>query len=120
MRIRTGSFNNGEFFRMIRRHRIDCGTGSTRALTRKLGSRSASSMVVFARPKRLCRPILDHLRTSTLISDPRWTVAAWYLVALVFQYLAVMTAARTYGVRFVRTVLAIASQTNHREPRAGS
>ena len=58
--------------------------------------------------------------TSTLISDARWAVAAWYLVALALQYLAVMTAARTYGVRFVRTVLAIASQTNHGNPSAGS
>lgn len=58
--------------------------------------------------------------TSTLISGARWAVAAWYLVALALQYIAVMTAARTYGVRFVRTVLAIASQTNHGNPTKGS
>ena len=46
----------------------------------------------------------------TLISNAPSTIAGWYLVGLTLQCLAVMMAARTYGVRFVRTVLAIASQ----------
>ena len=48
---------------------------------------------------------------ATLISDTPWTSARWYLVWLVGQYLLAIAAARTYGVRFVRTVLTIASQT---------
>ena len=48
---------------------------------------------------------------ATLISDIPWTSAWWYLVGLAGQYLLAIAAARTYGVRFVRTVLAIASQT---------
>lgn len=50
------------------------------------------------------------LGITTLISNAPWTIAGWYLVGLAVQYLAVMITARTYGVRFVRTVLAIASQ----------
>ena len=51
-----------------------------------------------------------------LLSDTQWTVVSWYLLILAVQFLATMTAARTYGVRFVRTVLAVASQapTAHR------
>ena len=48
---------------------------------------------------------------GTLISDTPWTSARWYLVGLAGQYLLAIAAARTYGVRFVRTVLTIASQT---------
>lgn len=48
---------------------------------------------------------------ATLISDIPWTSAWWYLVGLAGQYLLAIAAARTYGVRFVRTVLTIASQT---------
>ena len=55
----------------------------------------------------------------TLISDAPWTIAGWYLVGLAVQCLAVMIAARTYGVRFVRTVLAIASQLEVEKGRQG-
>lgn len=48
---------------------------------------------------------------ATLISDTPWTSARWYLVGLAGQYLLAIAAARTYGVRFVRTVLTIASQS---------
>ena len=47
---------------------------------------------------------------ATLFSDALWTVAQWYLVGLVAQYLLVMIAARTYGIRFVSQVLVAASQ----------
>ena len=47
---------------------------------------------------------------ATLISDTQPTISGWYLAALSIQCLALMLAARTYGVRFVRTVLAVASQ----------
>ena len=46
---------------------------------------------------------------STVISDAQWTVTAWYLSALAVQWLTTTLAARTYGVRFVCTVLAVAS-----------
>ena len=46
---------------------------------------------------------------STLVSEVPGETTGWYLVALVVQYSAVMIAARNYGVRFVRTVLAVAS-----------
>ena len=46
---------------------------------------------------------------ATVISDASWTVTAWYLSALAIQWLTITLAARTYGVRFVRTVLAVAS-----------
>lgn len=45
-----------------------------------------------------------------LLSDTQWDVVSWYLLVLAVQFLATMTAARTYGVRLVRTVLAVASQ----------
>ena len=47
---------------------------------------------------------------ATLISNAPWSIAGWYLAGLAAQFLAVTLAARTYGVRFVRTVLAMASQ----------
>ena len=47
---------------------------------------------------------------ASVISDAQWTVTAWYLSALALQWLTTTLAARTYGIRFVRTVLAIASQ----------
>ena len=50
--------------------------------------------------------------TATLVSDGPWPIGLWYLLGLATQYLAVMTAARNYGIRFVRTVLAVASQRN--------
>ena len=46
---------------------------------------------------------------STLASEVPGETTVWYLLALLAQYLAVMLAARNYGVRFVRTVLAAAS-----------
>ena len=46
----------------------------------------------------------------TLVSYPLWPIGWWYLVGLATQYLTAMTAARNYGARFVRTVLAVASQ----------
>ena len=50
------------------------------------------------------------LGLATLFTDAPRFVAVWYLLGLAIQYLAAMKAARTYGVRFVRTVLALASQ----------
>ena len=50
------------------------------------------------------------LGPATICTDAPWSVAFWYLIGLSIQYLAAMTAARTFGVRFVRTVLAVASQ----------
>ena len=48
--------------------------------------------------------------TATLISDVPWTTASFYLSILAVQYLATMITARNLGIRFVRTVLAVASQ----------
>ena len=48
--------------------------------------------------------------TATLVSGRLGPMGWWYLIGLATQYLAVMTAARNYGIRFVRTVLAVASQ----------
>ena len=48
--------------------------------------------------------------TATLVSGRLGPIGWWYLIGLATQYLAVMTAARNYGIRFVRTVLAVASQ----------
>ena len=53
------------------------------------------------------------LGPATVFTDAPWFVACWYLSGLAIQYLAAMTAARTFGVRFVRTVLAVASQDFH-------
>ena len=50
------------------------------------------------------------LGISTLISDTPWANKWRYLFVLAVQYVATMAAARAYGVRFVRTVLAVASQ----------
>ena len=50
------------------------------------------------------------LGLATFFTGARFSVAFWYLFGLAMQYLAAMTAARTFGVRFVRTVLAVASQ----------
>ena len=50
------------------------------------------------------------LGISTLISDTPWAIKWRYLFVLAVQYVATMAAARAYGVRFVRTVLAVASQ----------
>lgn len=48
--------------------------------------------------------------TATLFTDTSWTDCSWYFVALTVQYILVMIAARTQGIRFVRQVLVIASQ----------
>ena len=48
--------------------------------------------------------------TTTLLSDTPWTIMWRYLLGLTVQYVVTMAAARTYGVRFVRTALAVASQ----------
>ena len=53
---------------------------------------------------------------ATLVSDALWPIGWWYLAGLTTQYVTAMTAARNYGVRFVRTVLAVASQ-RHDEAR---
>ena len=55
---------------------------------------------------------------ATLTAGSQWVVASWYLVSLATQLAASMAAARTYGVRFVRTVLAVASQNLVDEPEA--
>ena len=47
--------------------------------------------------------------TATFISDVPWTTAWYFLSFLVVQYLATMITARNLGIRFVRTVLAVAS-----------
>ena len=46
---------------------------------------------------------------ASLVSAVPSETTGWYILLLVSQYLAVMIAARNYGVRFVRTVLAVAS-----------
>ena len=55
---------------------------------------------------------LATLGLSTFVIDTPWPTANLYLSFLAVQYLVVMSAARTYGVRFVRTVLAIASTSD--------
>ena len=50
------------------------------------------------------------LGSATVFTNAPWGVVSLYLSGLAIQYLAAMTAARTFGVRFVRTVLAVASQ----------
>lgn len=49
---------------------------------------------------------------ATLISKTPLSVGGWYLAALFTQSAAVIVAARNCGVRFVRTVLAVASQSS--------
>ena len=44
--------------------------------------------------------------------DTAETAASWYLAFLFLQYLLIVVAARTYGIRLVCTVLAIASNTS--------
>lgn len=53
----------------------------------------------------------------TLITEAPWVSIRWYLVGLLVQYLVMMISARTYGVRFVRTVLTLAS---HAEVRSAA
>ena len=53
---------------------------------------------------------------ATLVSDALWPIGWWYLAGLTTQYVTAMTAARNYSIRFVRTVLAVASQ-RHEEAR---
>ena len=50
---------------------------------------------------------------GALISDAPWNTAVTYLVALALQFTVAVAAARTYGVRFVCTVLAVASHPPH-------
>ena len=59
--------------------------------------------------------ILVFLGLATLLTGAPWSIASVYLLGLVIQFLAAMMAARTYGVRFVCTVLAVASQDIHDE-----
>ncbi len=47
---------------------------------------------------------------ATLMGNSRFSVVAWYFGSLAMQFVGAMISARTYGVRFVRTVLAVASQ----------
>lgn len=49
---------------------------------------------------------------AALISDVPWTTVWIYLVFVLAQYLTAMVAARNRGIRFVRTVLAVASSSN--------
>ena len=48
---------------------------------------------------------------AAVISDAKTSVALSYTFALMVQWLTVTIAAKNYGVRFVRTVLTIASQS---------
>ena len=48
---------------------------------------------------------------AIFFSNTPWNAITWYLLVLAVQYLALMVAARTYGIRFVQTVLAIASHS---------
>ena len=57
---------------------------------------------------------LTFLGTATLISDIPWNTAWYYLSILAIQYLVMMITARNLGVRFVRTVLAVASHSVNR------
>ena len=54
---------------------------------------------------------LFFLGIPAIVMDSTRDVVVWYLVALLAQYLLVMMAARNYGIRFVRTVLAVASNS---------
>ncbi|MCY3769203.1 MAG: hypothetical protein OXG56_07570 [Gammaproteobacteria bacterium] len=54
--------------------------------------------------------------TATLLSNAPWAIEWWYLTALAVQCLTAIVAARTYGVRFVRTVLAVASHGHQPSP----
>ena len=55
---------------------------------------------------------LPCLGIPTLFMDTPETVASWYLAFLFLQYVLIAVAARTYGIRLVCTVLAIASNTS--------
>ena len=50
---------------------------------------------------------------AIFFSNTPWDAMAWYLFVLAGQYLALMVAARTYGIRFVQTVLVISSHDKH-------
>ena len=50
---------------------------------------------------------------ATFFSNTPWDATTWYLFVLAVQYLAIMVAARTYGIRFVQTVLVISSHDKH-------
>ena len=54
---------------------------------------------------------LFFLGIPAVVMDSTRDVVAWYLLALLAQYLLIMMAARNYGIRFVRTVLAVASNS---------
>ena len=55
---------------------------------------------------------LPCLGLPTLVMDTPEMAASWYLAFLFLQCLLIMVAARNYGIRFVCTVLAIASNTS--------
>ena len=55
---------------------------------------------------------LPCLGIPTLVMDTPETAASWYLAFLFLQSLLIVVAARTYGIRLVCTVLAIASNTS--------
>ena len=55
---------------------------------------------------------LPCLGLPTLVMDTPEMAASWYLTFLFLQCLLIMVAARNYGIRFVCTVLAIASNTS--------
>ena len=57
---------------------------------------------------------LTFLGTATLISDIPWIIAWYYFSILAIQYLVMMTTARNLGIRFVRTVLSVASHSVNR------
>ena len=48
--------------------------------------------------------------SATLISETILSVSGWYLAGLIIQSATTVTAARNHGVRFVGTVLTVASQ----------
>lgn len=64
---------------------------------------------------------LAFLGTATMISDVTWSTAWYYLSFLAVQYLAMMITARNRGIRFVRTVLAVASHSvnDNSPPKTG-
>lgn len=81
-----------------------------KSVDKDLGIHEAHRAWLFSRDLTACVLLFFGLfGVSTLISDVPSETTGWYLVVLVAQYLVVMIAARNYGVRFVRTVLAVAS-----------
>lgn len=54
---------------------------------------------------------------ATLFVDYSWGAKQWYLLALLAQYTVMMLSARTYGIRFVRTVLTLTSHADVPSPK---